>query len=41
MAKAYLYCDCRKAEILNDQIEHINEYGEIDLPYTYEFHKIK
>ena len=41
MAKAYLYYDCKKAEILDDQIEHINKYGEIDLPYTYEFHKTK
>ena len=41
MAKAYLYYDFSKSEILDEQIEHINEYGEIDLPYTYEFHKIE
>lgn len=37
MAKAYLYYDFSKSEILDEQIEHINEYGEIDLPYTYEY----
>lgn len=41
MAKAYLYYDFSKSEILDEQIEHINEYGEIDLPYTYEFHEIE
>lgn len=41
MAKAYLYYDFSKSEILDEQIEHINKYGEIDLPYTYEFHEIE
>lgn len=41
IAKAYLYYDFSKSEILDKQIEHINEYGEIDLPYTYEFHETK
>lgn len=41
MAKAYLYYDFSKSEILEEQIKHINKYGEIDLPYTYEFHEIE
>jgi uncharacterized protein YlxP (DUF503 family) len=41
MAKAYLYYDFSKSEILDEQIDYINKYGEIDLPYTYEFHKIE
>lgn len=41
MAKAYLYYDFSKSEILDEQIKHINKYGEIDLPYTYEFHEIE
>lgn len=41
MAKAYLYYDFSKSEILEEQIRHINKYGEIDLPYTYEFHEIE
>lgn len=39
IAKAYLYYNFSKSEILDEQIRHINKYGEIDLPYTYEFHK--
>ncbi len=30
-----------KSEILDEQIRYINKYGEIDLPYTYEFHEIE
>lgn len=41
MAKAYLYYDFSKSEILDEQIDYINKYGEIDLPYTYEFHEIE
>lgn len=41
MAKSYLYYDFSKSEILDEQIEHISEYGEIDLPYTYAFHEIE
>lgn len=41
MAKAYLYYDFSKSEILDEQIRYINKYGEIDLPYTYEFHEIE
>lgn len=41
MAKAYLYYNFSKSEILDEQIDYINKYGEIDLPYTYEFHKIE
>ena len=40
-AKAYLYYDFSKSEILDEQIDYINKYGEIDLPYTYEFHEIE
>lgn len=41
MAKAYLYYDFSQSEILDGQIDYINKYGEIDLPYTYEFHEIE
>ena len=41
MAKAYLYYDFSQSKILDEQIDYINKYGEIDLPYTYEFHEIE